>query len=59
MVVFLEDDATFRVPEKCPCDVAVFQLSDGDLTGEGTIGLVEDILCGDFNTGLEMFAGEE
>jgi hypothetical protein len=47
------------VSEECPGNVAVLELIDGDLTGEGTIGLVEDVLCCDLEAGLEVLAGEE
>jgi len=59
LVVFLQDYTTLRVSEECPGNVAVLELIDGDLTGEGTVGLVEDVLCCDLKTGLEVLAGEE
>ena len=42
-----------------PCDVALGELCDGDLTGEGTVGLVEDVLSSDLETGAEVLTGEE
>ncbi len=42
-----------------PGDVGVFELVDGDFTGEGAVGFVEDVLGGDFEAGLEVLAGEE
>ena len=59
MIVFLEDHAAFRVSEQGPGDVAIFQLGDGDFAGEGSVGAVEDVLGGDFETGFEVFAGKE
>lgn len=32
---------------------------DTDFSGEGTVWLVEDVLGGDFETGFEVFTGEE
>lgn len=34
-------------------------MGNADLAGEGSIGLVEDILGGDFDAFAEVFAGEE
>jgi hypothetical protein len=47
------------VPEKGPGDVAVFELVDRDLAGEGSVGLVEDILGRNLDARLEVLAGEE
>lgn len=58
-IVFLEDDTALRVAEEGPCNVAVLELLDGDLTGEGTVRLVEDVLCCYFDAGLEVLAGEK
>lgn len=45
--------------EKSPSDVRVLELRDGDLACEGAVGLVEDVLGGDFNAGAEVLACEE
>lgn len=45
--------------QESPGDVGIFKLVDRDFTGEGAVGLVEDVLGGDFEAGLEVFAGEE
>ena len=45
--------------EDSPGDIAVLQLRHADLTGEGAVGLVEDVLGGDFDAGAEVFAREE
>lgn len=42
-----------------PGDTAVLELVGGDLARKGTVGLVEDVLCGDFETFAEMLAGEK
>ena len=47
------------MPEESPGDVAVSELVNGNLAGEGTIGLVEDVLGCDFDAGIEVLAGEE
>lgn len=41
-----------------PVDLGVAQLLDGDLTGEGTVGLVEDVLGGDTDLGVGQLAGQ-
>ena len=58
-VVFLENHTTFRVAKESPGDVTVLELVDGDFAGESTVGLVEDILGCDFQTRLEVLAGEK
>jgi hypothetical protein len=58
-VVFGEDDAALRVAEDGPCYAAVLELVNADLAREGAVGLVEDVLGGDFNALAEMFAGKE
>lgn len=58
-VVFLENYAALGVTEEGPGDVAVLELVDGDLTGEGTVGLVEDVLSGDLEAWVKVLAGEE
>lgn len=45
--------------EDGPGDVAVLELVDGDLAGEGAVGLVEDVLGGDFDALAEVLAGDE
>jgi hypothetical protein len=47
------------VAKKSPGDVAILKLIDRDLSGEGTIGLVEDILGCYLETGLEVLASKE
>lgn len=58
-VALAQDLAPLRVAQDRPRDVAVDQLLDGDFAGEGALGLVEDVLCSDFQAGLEVFAREE
>jgi hypothetical protein len=47
------------VAEDRPGDTAVFELFGRDLTGESTVGLVEDVLCGDFDALAEVLACQE
>jgi hypothetical protein len=47
------------VPKNGPCDSRVFELVNADLAGEGTVGLVEDVLGCYFDAFAEVFAGEE
>jgi hypothetical protein len=55
----LEDLAALRVANEGPGDVAVLELLGRDLAGESTVGLVEDVLCGDFKALAEVLACEE
>jgi hypothetical protein len=59
VVALLEDLAALRVADEGPGDAAVLQLVGRDLTGESTVGLVEDVLCGDFETLAEVLACKE
>jgi hypothetical protein len=47
------------VAQNRPGDAALPQLIDGDLACEGAIGLVEDVLCRDFDALAEVLAGEK
>jgi hypothetical protein len=47
------------VAEQGPGDVRVLELGDGDLAGEGAVGLVEDVLGGDLDALAGVLAGEE
>jgi hypothetical protein len=58
-VVLLQDGAALGVAEDGPCDAAVLELLGGDLTGEGTVGLVVDVLSGDLETLAEVLAGQK
>lgn len=49
LVRLLEDGAALRVAQDGPVDVGVLELLDGDLTGEGTVGLVVDVLGSDLD----------
>ena len=42
-----------------PRDAAVFELGNADLTREGAVGLVVDVLGRDFDIGAAVFADEE
>lgn len=56
LVRLAENLTTLRVAEDDPVDVAVLELGDGDLAGEGTVGLVEDVLGGDLDVLAEGLA---
>lgn len=58
-VVLVQDGAALRVAEDGPCDAAILELLGGDLTGEGTVGLVVDVLRGDLNVLAQLLAGWE
>lgn len=45
--------------KKGPGDVAVLELVDRDLTSEGTVWLVEDILSCNFQTRFEVLSRKE
>ena len=59
VVGLLEDDTALRVTGQGPGDVGLLELRGRDLTGEGTVGLVEDVLGSDLETGAEVLTGEE
>jgi hypothetical protein len=59
LIVLLENNTTFGVSEERPCNVGVFELVDGNFSGKCSVGLVKDVLCGNFERSLEMFASEE
>lgn len=42
-----------------PSDTAIPELVHANLAGESAIGLVEDILSGDFNSSSQMLAGKK
>lgn len=58
LVRLAEDLTTLRVAEDDPVDVAILELGDGDLAGEGTVGLVEDVLGGDLDVLAEGLTDE-
>lgn len=53
-----EDGSALRVAEDDPVDVAVLELSNGDLASVGTVGLVEDVLGSDLDVGADGLADE-
>lgn len=59
IVCLLDDRSPFTVPKNRPRNTAIFQLANGDLAGESAIGLIEDVLCGDFDALAKVLAGEE
>lgn len=59
LVGLLEDGAALRVAEDGPVDLAVEELRDGQLAGEGAVGLVKDVLGSDTNLGAQGVADED
>lgn len=59
LVALAEDGAALGVAQDSPVDAAVLQLGDGDLAGEGAIGLIVDVLGGDLNLLAEVLTHEE
>lgn len=59
LVGLLENGAALRVAEDGPVNLAVEELRDGELSGEGAVGLVVDVLGGNANLGAEGVADED
>lgn len=57
-IVLLQDDPALRVAEDGPGDAGVLELLNGDLAGEGAVGLVVDVLGGDLETLAQVLAGQ-
>lgn len=58
-VVLLQDHTALRVAQNRPGNTAVLELVGRDLARKGTVGLVEDVLRGDFETFTEVLACEK
>lgn len=58
VVRLAEDGSALRVSEDGPVDVAVLELGNGNLAGEGTAGLIVDVLGSDLDFGTESLADE-
>jgi hypothetical protein len=58
-IVFLEDDSPLRVADESPGDAALLQLLSGDFASESSVGLVEDVLSGNFDILAEVLACEK
>lgn len=58
-VRLLQDDAALAVAQQRPGDVGVLELADGDFAREGAVGLVEDVLRGDFEAWAQVLASQE
>lgn len=58
LVGLLQDDTALAVANDNPVNLGVLQLLDADLAGEGTVGLVEDVLGSDADLGVGQAAGE-
>ena len=47
------------MPCECPTNPTIHQLRSTNLTSEGAVGFIENILGGNFDAFAEVFAGEE
>lgn len=56
LVRLAEDGTALRVTEDGPVDLGVGELSNGKLTSESTVGLIVDVLGGDFDLGTNLLA---
>jgi hypothetical protein len=59
VVRLVEHDTALRVAGQGPGDVGLLELRGRDLTCEGSVGLVKDVLGGNLEAGAEVLAGEE
>lgn len=58
LVRLAQDRPSLAVAKNSPLDAAVEQLRDGDLTGEGTVRLVVDVLRSNFDLLAQLLADE-
>lgn len=58
-VGLVQNGAALRVAKDGPGNLVVLELLDGDLTGEGAVGLVVDVLGGDLETLAKILTDEE
>lgn len=59
LVGLAEDGAALAVAQDGPVDIGVLELVGAGLTGEGTVGLVEDVLGSDGDLLLQGLAGSQ
>lgn len=59
LVALLQDDTALAVADDGPVDLGILELLDADLTGESTVGLVEDVLGGNADLVGGSLAGSE
>ena len=59
LVPFREDDSSFTMARQGPGDSAVFQLLCTDLACEGAIGLIKNVLGGDFDALAKRLSGSQ
>ena len=59
LVPFREDDSSFTMARQGPGNSAVFQLLCTDLACEGAIGLIKDVLGGDFDALTKSLSGSQ
>lgn len=59
IIRLVEECTALRVAKDGPGNVAVRELRHGDLAGEGTVGLVEDVLGSNLDLGSEKLTSEE
>lgn len=58
LVRLLQDNTALGVTNDNPVDLGVTELLNADLTGESTVGLVEDVLGSNADLGVGQAAGE-
>lgn len=59
IAVLSQDRSSLAVPCEDPCDCRVLELGSRDLSGEGAIGFVENILGSNLDTLTEVLAAEK
>lgn len=59
LVILLEDYSPLRMAQDGPGNATILQLIGRDFASESAIGLVKDVLSGDFDALAEVFASEE
>jgi hypothetical protein len=59
LIVFLENDSSLRVSQDGPGNTTLLQLIDRYLTREGAVGLVINVLGGNFEALTEVLASKE
>ena len=58
LISLLEDDTTLAVTDDSPVDLSILELLNTDLSGEGTVGLVVDVLGSNTDLRVGELAGQ-
>ena len=59
IILLMKHNSPLAMPAQRPANLTVFQLLRADLSGKGSIRLVKNILAGDLDFLLEVFADKE